>query len=50
MKRRYEVRWYAYNLTQPRCRNFYTEFGATMFHLWRWYVRKEESVIYEMTE
>ena len=50
MNKKYQVRWYAYNLTEPMSRDFFTEFGATMFHLWRWYVRREESIIYEMTE
>ena len=49
MRGRYQVRWYAYNLTEPMSRDFFTEFGATMFHLWRWYVRGEESIIYERT-
>lgn len=50
MKRRYYVRWYAYNLTQPRCRKFFTELGATLFHVWLYYFRNEESIIYEETE
>ncbi len=50
MKRRYQVRWYEYNLTVPRCRKFFTELGATLFHVWLFYFRKEESIIYEETE
>lgn len=50
MKRRYEVRWYAYNLTQPRCRKFFTELGATLFHVWLYYFKGEISIIYEETE
>ena len=26
MKRKYEVRWYEYNLTQEKIRKFFTEF------------------------
>jgi hypothetical protein len=50
MKRRYQVRWYEYNLTVPRCRKFFTELGATLFHVWLFYFRKEESIIYEETK
>lgn len=28
MKRKYEVRWYSYNLTQEKVRKFFTEIGA----------------------
>lgn len=31
MKRNWEVRWYEHNLTQEKCRKFFTEFGAAMF-------------------
>lgn len=46
MKRRYQVRWYAYNLTEPMYRNFYTEFAATIFYMWLKYVKKIKSIIY----
>ena len=50
MRRKYQVRWYEYNLTVPRCRKFFTEMGAALFHLWLWVANKEESIIYEETE
>lgn len=28
MKRKYEVRWYEYNLTNEKCRKFFTKVGA----------------------
>ena len=31
MKRKYEVRWYELNLTQPRSRKFFTKIGAIFF-------------------
>jgi hypothetical protein len=31
MKKRYEVRWYEYNLTQQRSRKFFTKIGAIFF-------------------
>lgn len=31
MKRKYNVEWYDYDLTQPRCRKFFTEVGARLF-------------------
>lgn len=31
MKRKYEVRWYEYNLTEEKRRKFFTEIGAAMF-------------------
>ena len=50
MKKRFQVRWYAYNLTEPMSCDFFTEIGATIFHLWRLYARGEESIIYERTD
>ena len=50
MKKKYQVRWYHCNLTEPMSRNFFTELGATLFHVWLYYFRKEESIIYEETE
>ena len=47
MKKRYQVRWYEFNLTQPRCRNFFTEIGAQAFRLCLLVFRKEKSLIYE---
>lgn len=47
MKRKYQVRWYEYNLTQPRSRNFFTEIGAQIFSLCLFIFRKEKSIIYE---
>lgn len=31
MKKKYEVRWYEHNLTEQRCRNFFTKVGAIFF-------------------
>lgn len=31
MKRKFEVRWYEYNLTQEKCRKFFTKWGALIF-------------------
>lgn len=50
MKKKYEVRWYAYNLTQPMCRKFFTEIGASIFYLWLRFVNKEKPTIYERYE
>ena len=35
MKRKYEVRWYDYNLTQEQSRRFFTDFAANFF---AWYL------------
>ena len=50
MKRRYQVRWYEYNLTQPRSRNFFTEIGARVFALYKRIVTKEKTTLYERYE
>ena len=42
MKRRFEVRWYAFNLTQRKSRNFFTEWGAILF---AWWIEKTEGAI-----
>ena len=34
MKRRYEVKWYAFNLTERKSRKFFTEVGASLFAWW----------------
>lgn len=34
MKRKYEVRWYAFNLTERKSRKFFTEWGASLFAWW----------------
>lgn len=47
MRKKYRVRWYEYNLTVLMHRNFFTEIGATIFHLWLRFVKKEKSIIYE---
>lgn len=47
MNKRYQVRWYEYNLTQPRCRNFFTEIGAQLFRLYKKLVTKEKTILYE---
>lgn len=38
MDYRYEVRWYELNLTQRKCRKFFTEIGAVIY---RWYLEKK---------
>lgn len=35
MKKKYEVRWYEYELTQEKSRKFFTEKGASLF---AWYI------------
>lgn len=47
IKKKYQVRWYKYNLTQPQSREFYTEIGAAMFHWWLLLFNHEKSEIYE---
>ena len=47
MKRRYQVRWYHCNLTEPMSRNFFTELGAALFHVWLSFFKKTKSEIYE---
>lgn len=34
MKRKYEVKWYAFNLTERQSRKFFTEAGANLFAWW----------------
>ena len=34
MKRAFKVEWYEFDLTQPRCRKFFTETAASMFAWW----------------
>ena len=41
MKRKYEVRWYEYNLTEERSRKFFTKKGALLF---MWYLETFENV------
>ena len=36
MKRTIRVEWYEYDLTQPRCRKFFTEIGASLYV---WYLK-----------
>ena len=47
MRYNYQVRWYEYNLTQPRSRNFFTEIGAPAFRLYKKFVTKEKTILYE---
>lgn len=49
LRKKYLVMWYEYNLTVPRSRKFFTEFGATLFHVWLYYFKGETSTIYEYT-
>ena len=34
MKKKYEVRWYELNLTNWKCRKFFTKVGAVIFASW----------------
>jgi hypothetical protein len=47
MNKRYQVRWYEFNLTEPRSRNFFTETGARVF---AWYVETFEGGITKIYE
>lgn len=47
IRRRYEVRWYEYNLTQERRRKFFTEIGATLYHVWLYFIHGITSHVYE---
>lgn len=40
MKRKYEIRWYEYELTRPRRRKFWTRIGATLYAM---YIGKKQS-------
>jgi hypothetical protein len=40
MKRKYQVRWYEYNLTNERSRKFFTEWGAVLF---AYYIGKRQN-------
>lgn len=46
MKRRYEVRWYEYNMTQPMRRKFFTEMGARIFMCYQWCRNNIDARIY----
>lgn len=50
MKRRYEVRWYEYNMTQPMSRKFFTEMGACMFMCYLWCRNNIDARIYYNNE
>jgi hypothetical protein len=41
MRRKYEVEWYEFNLTQRRSRKFFTETGAILFARW---ISKQQDV------
>ena len=45
MKRKYEVRWYEYNLTEER-RKFFTHWGAIIFMAYLEAYENVEPVIY----
>lgn len=47
MKRKYEVRWYEHNLTQPRSRKFFTKWGAIIFAAYIEAYEYAKSEIYE---
>lgn len=36
MKRRYQVRWYEYNLTNWRTKKFFFEITAILYTIWLW--------------
>lgn len=46
MKRKYEVRWYDHNLTQEKCRKFFTEIGANLFAWWLDFKYDVKTMIY----
>lgn len=48
MKRKYEVRWYEFNLTQPRSRKFFTHWGAMIFMAYLEAYENAEPVIYKI--
>lgn len=41
MKRRWNVRWYELNLTEERCRSFFTEVAANFY---AWYLEYKYDV------
>lgn len=45
MKKKFRVEWYDYDLTQPRCRKFFTEIGANIFAWWKTYKDKVKTRI-----
>lgn len=42
MKRKFEVRWYEYNLTQEKSKRFFTEPAALLY---AWYIEFKHGVI-----
>lgn len=46
MKRKYEVRWYEYNLTEEKRRKFFTHWGAIIFMAYLEAYENVEPVIY----
>ena len=46
MKRKYEVRWYEYNLTEEKRRKFFTHLGAMLFKAYLEAYENVEPVIY----
>ena len=47
MERRFEVRWYEYNLTRKKSRKFFTGWGASLFQWWLSYFYGETAKVYE---
>ena len=48
MKRRWEVKWYDQNLTQEKCRRFFTEVGANFYAWWIEYKYNIITRVYEL--
>lgn len=48
MKRRWEVKWYDQNLTQEKCRRFFTEVGALFYAWWFEYKYNIITRVYEL--
>lgn len=46
MNKKYEVRWYEYNLTKERRRKFFTHLGAIIFMAYLEAYENAEPVIY----
>ena len=50
MRYKYVVRWYEYNLTNMKCRNFFTVIGASIYKWYLQYCKKINALMYEYYE
>ena len=48
MKRKFRVEWYECDLTLPRSRKFFTEWGANLFAWYLSYYNNEKAKIYSL--